>query len=190
MLISATVEPDGQLVQLRGLNPGVHNLRLVPSPDREYRFRLELFERTSHIRPCQRRAPLRRRQDRFPAFPDTRSPVGVPAGLVGTYQDFERALWSDDLIRAGQDKSAWDYYNQLQGGLPANIRNRHPKSSRIVAMGNRAQRTILKYRRGGDIRWSKEIFEEGALLTDRVRGLFPATPLKWSPSSVSSTGER
>ena len=46
----------------------------------------------------------------------------------------------------------------------------------IVALGNRAQRTILKYRRGGDIRWNAEVFEEGALLTARVRQLFRTTP--------------
>ena len=159
----------GQLVQLRGLNPGVHNLRLVPSPDREYRFRLELFS-GPHI------FDLASGELRFvtarPLQPSqTAVPFGVPAGLVGTYQDFERALWSDDLIRP-EGQSAWDYYNQLQGGLPANIAT-DIRNRLVVAMGNRAQRTILKYRRGGDIRWSKEIFEEGALLTDRVRGLFP-----------------
>ena len=162
----------GQLVQLRGLNPGVHSLRLVPSPDREYRFRLELFA-GSHV------FDLDSGELRFVATrPLTPSqipiPAGVPNGLVGTYQDFERALWNDDIIEP-QGQSAWDYYNQIQAGLRADvagdIRNRL-----IVAMGNRAQRLILKYRRGGDVRWNAGIFEEGALLTDRVRQLFGTTP--------------
>ena len=164
-------DTGGQLFQLRGLNPGVHNLRLVPSPDREYRFRLELFA-GSHV------FDLASGELRFvaakPLSPSQAAvPVGVPAGLAGTYQDFERALWSDDLIEP-EGQSAWDYYNQLQGGLPADIAT-DIRNRLVVAMGNRAQRTILKYRRGGDIRWSTEIFEEGALLTDRVRGLFQTT---------------
>ena len=164
-------DTGGQLFQLRGLNPGVHNLRLVPSPDREYRFRLELFA-GSHV------FDLASGEIRFvaakPLSPSQAAvPVGVPAGLAGTYQDFERALWSDDLIEP-EGQSAWDYYNQLQGGLPADIAT-DIRNRLVVAMGNRAQRTILKYRRGGDIRWSTEIFEEGALLTDRVRGLFQTT---------------
>src|SRR2546428_155745 len=44
-----------------------------------------------------------------------------------------------------------------------------------VAMGNRAQRTILKYLRGGDIVWNAALFDEGADLLDRTQRLFKAS---------------
>ncbi len=162
----------GQLFQLRGLIPGVHNLRLVPSPDREYRFRLELFA-GSHVFDLDS-GELRFVAARPLSPSQIPVPVGVPAGLLGTYQDLERALWADDVIEP-PGQSAWDYYNQLQGGLPADVAS-DIRNRLIVAMGNRAQRIILKYRRGGDVRWNSDIFEEGALLTARVRQLFQATP--------------
>ena len=161
-----------RLVQLRGLTPGVHNLRLVPSPDREYRFRLELFP-GSHVFDLDS-GELRYVVARPVSPSQNPVPPGVPAGLVQVYRDFEEALWADDLI-APPGQSASDYYDQLQGGLPADIVD-DVRNRLVVALGNRAQRTILKYRRGGDIRWNAEIFEEGALLTARVRQLFQSNP--------------
>ena len=162
----------GRLVQLRGLTPGVHTLRLVPSPEREYRFRLDLFS-GSHVFDLDS-GELRFVAARPLSPSQIQVPDTVPAGLVQTYRDFEEALWADNVI-APEGQSAWDYYNQLQVGIPTviadDLRNRL-----IVALGNRAQRTILKYRRGGDIRWNAETFEEGALLTARVRQLFRTTP--------------
>ena len=42
-------------------------------------------------------------------------------------------------------------------------------------MGNRAQRTILKYLRGGDVRWNAATFEEGEALIERTQALFKVT---------------
>ena len=162
----------GRLVQLRGLTPGVHTLRLVPSPEREYRFRLELFS-GSHVFDLDS-GELRFVAARPLSPSQIQVPPAVPAGLVQVSRDFEEALWADNVI-APQGQSAWDYYNQLQGGVPTDIAD-DVRNRLIVALGNRAQRTILKYRRGGDIRWNAEVFEEGALLTARVRQLFRNTP--------------
>ncbi len=161
-----------ELIELRGLAPGIRNLQLIDGVDREYRFRLDLFSGPHSLNLSS--GELRFLAARPPAPSPNDVPLTLPAGSVQTYQDFERALWVGELIEpAGQ--SAWDFYNQLSNVVPADIAN-DMRTRLVVALGNQAQQTILKYRKGGDIRWSADVFEEGSLLTQRVLDLFPTTP--------------
>ncbi len=163
---------NDRLVELRGLAPGIRNLQLLEGADREYRFRLELFSGPHSLELSS--GELRALAARPPAPSPDAVPPTVPAGSVQTYQDFERALWTGDLIEP-DGQSAWDYYNQISNLVPADIAN-EMRVRLVVALGDQAQQTILKYRKGGDIRWSADIFEEGSVLTQRALSLFPTTP--------------
>ena len=161
-----------RLVELRGLVPGVRTLRLLEGADREYRFRLELFSGPHSLDLSS--GELRSLAARPPAPSPADVPPTVPAGSIQTYQDFERALWAGDLIEP-DGQSAWDYYNQISNQVSADVADAM-RIRLVVAMGDQAQQTILKYRKGGDIRWSADIFEDASLLTQRVLDLFPTTP--------------
>jgi tetratricopeptide (TPR) repeat protein len=155
-------------VQLGGLTPGVHRVFLVPSPDREYRFRLELFDgahsldwRTGQLRALAR---IPEQPSRVPL------PEGLPGDLEQAYRGLEEALWTDRLLEP-PGESAWDRLQQLRGLVSPMVETELERRL-AIAMGNRAQRLILRYLRGGDIRWTPEVFEEGAGLLSRVRGTF------------------
>ena len=166
-----TGEGEERFLQLQGLSTGTHSLRFVPSPEREYRFRVSLFSgsqifdlESAELRPVTE----------FEASPAQLDlPPNIPFDLEPIYRRFVQALWDERVIRPAGN-SAWDYYQQLQNALPVSVSD--PLKYRlIVAMGNRAQRTILKYLRGGDVRWNADTFEEGEALIERTQTLFKAT---------------
>ena len=161
-----------RLVELRGLVPGIRNLQLLEGADREYRFRLELFSGPHALDLSSGELRYLAARPAAPSPADV--PPTLPPGFVQTYQDFERALWAGDLIEP-DGQSAWDYYNQISNQVAADIAN-EMRVRLVVALGDQAQQTILKYRKGGDIRWSADIFEDASLLTQRVLDLFPTTP--------------
>ena len=155
-------------MQLKGLRPGEHQLRLLPSPDREQRFRLQLFSgphlfeaASAELRPLS-----------GIALPPSRlpSPAAISPALQETYRNLLQALWEERLVTPGGD-SAWDYFQQIEGALPEPLRDTLRRQT-TVAMGDRAQRIMLKYISGVDVKWNAEIFEEGALLMTRFQSLF------------------
>lgn len=155
-------------LQLRGLIPGTHNLTLIPDPNREFRFRLQLFAGTQIFDPES--GELLFMGGERPSSLETASLQAVPAALQATYQRFVFALQEERLIQPAGD-SAWDYYIQLRDALPAALQE-SIKNRLIIAMGDRAQRTILKYLRGGDLRWNAEMFSQAAALLERTQQLF------------------
>ena len=166
-----TGEGEERFLQLQGLSTGTHSLRFVSSPEREYRFRVSLFS-GSQIFDLES-AELRS-VTAIEAPPDQATlPPSIPPDLEPIYRRFTQALWEERVIEPAGN-SAWDYYQQLQNALPASASD--PLKYRlIVAMGNRAQRTILKYLRGGDVRWNAATFEEGEALIERTQALFKVT---------------
>ncbi|MGI8782089.1 MAG: tetratricopeptide repeat protein, partial [Acidobacteriota bacterium] len=162
--------PAGRILQLQGLSAGVHTVRLVPSPEREQRFRVKLFsgpqilETTSgELRPVLQIKPP---PEQVPP------PTNLPPVATDLYRRFERALWEGRLLAPAGD-SAWDLYQQLARAVPAAL-NERLRTRLVVALGDRAQLTILKYLRGGDVRWNAAEFEEGAALLARVQQLLPS----------------
>ncbi len=164
-----TGQGAGRLFALRALQPGPRQVRLVHSPQHEQRFRLKLFAGPQLFDPAS---------GQIEPVPEVQSPpsAGAAPQLASAQQDdyrrFEQALWEGRLIAPSGD-SAWDYYQRLQGSVPAPL-GRQIRERLVTAMGDRAQQTILKYLRGGDVRWKPEVFEEGAELVDRVQQLFGA----------------
>ena len=163
---------QGNPIELRGLPPGVHNLTLVVSADREYRFRLRLFQ-GAHVFDLPS-GELRYVTEIQPAPAQIPLLPGLLPANANDYRNFVQALWDDRLI-APAGNSAWDYYMAMQNALTANLRNELAHRL-VIAMGDRAQRTILKYVRGGDIRWNAAAFDEGAQLIQRIRQLFTTNP--------------
>jgi tetratricopeptide (TPR) repeat protein len=166
-----TGEGEERILQLQGLSTGIHGLRFVPSPEREYRFRVSLFS-GSQIFDLES-AELRAVTDVETSPAQLDLPPNIPTDLDPIYRGFVQALWEERVIEPAGN-SAWDYYQQLQNALPVSVSD--PLKYRlIVAMGNRAQRTILKYLRGGDVRWNADTFEEGQALIERTQTLFKVT---------------
>ena len=168
---TTSVAPD-EYMQLTGLTPGVHTLTLVTSPEREYRFRLRLLPGTQRLNTQSGEIIY------APAIPQDPAsvpvPAGFPANLVNAYRSFILALWDDRLVEP-QGNSAWDFFTQMRATLPVALRDELTEQL-IIAMGNRAQQTILRYLRGGDLRWTPETFEEGATLSDRMQQFFQFRP--------------
>ena len=162
----------GDPIELRGLSPGVHNLALIPTPDQERRFRLKLFQ-GSHVFDVAS-GELRYVNELQPAPAQIALPPNLPLNATNDYRGFFQALWDERLI-APAGNSAWDFYTRLRTSLPPGLRDDLTRRL-VIAMGDRAQRTILKYVRGGDIRWSPAAFDEGAQLLNRVRQLFMTNP--------------
>ncbi len=151
-------------VQLEGLEPGQHRIDLIPSPEREYRFRLNLFRgpqlldwTTGQLRPLAR----------TPRTLDPDLVESQPEPIRSTLRDFEEALWSGDLI-APAGRCAWDLLASMRGSLSPDLNERLSKRL-LVAMGDKAQRIVLRYLRGGDVHWLPETFEEGTELLVRVQ---------------------
>jgi tetratricopeptide (TPR) repeat protein len=163
---------QGTPIELRGLSPGVHNLSLISAPEREHRFRVRLFQ-GQHVFDLAS-GELRYVNQLQPSPSLIALPPGLPANSANDYRNFVQALWEERLI-APAGNSAWDYFTRMQNALPAGLRA-DVTNRLVVAMGNRAQRTILKYVRGGDIRWNAAAFDEGAQLLQRVRQLFMTNP--------------
>ncbi|MEE8350205.1 MAG: tetratricopeptide repeat protein [Acidobacteriota bacterium] len=166
-----TGEGEERFLQLQGLSTGTHSLRFVPSPLREYRFRVSLFSGSQvfDLESAELRSMTAIESPPTPLD----LPPSIPRDLEPIYRGFDQALWEERVIEPAGN-SAWDYYQQLQGTLPAAVSD--PLKYRlVVAMGNRAQRTILKYLRGGDVRWDAATFEEGEALIERTQTLFKAT---------------
>ncbi len=158
----AGVTPSGGYVQLPGLAPGTHRLRLVPDEQREHRFRVDLTPglqlldwRTGQLQPRQQAL---RPPDRD-AIPSSLAPE-----LGATYRQLLDALWNERLV--GDADSALELFRALEERLPPE-QAAPLRRELAAAMGQRAQRIILRYVAGGDLRWVPEIFEEGAEL---VRG--------------------
>jgi tetratricopeptide (TPR) repeat protein len=156
-----------QLLELRGIAPGFHTLTLLTAP-REYRFRLRLDAGSQifDIATGEMMFITGPRQD--PAL--IQLPAGIPPNLANAYRNFNQAIWEDQLLGPAGN-SAWDFFTQLRDAVPAAIRDE--LTERVIrAMGNRAQRTMLRYIAGGDVRWRAAVFEESATLTQRVEQLF------------------
>jgi tetratricopeptide (TPR) repeat protein len=160
-----------QTMELRGLAPGLHNIQLVIGTDREQRFRVDLFAGLQTLHTENGELLFRANRPPVPTAADV--PPTVPVAQVQTYQDFERAVWEGNLITPAGG-SASDFYDQLANQLPIDLAE-DLRDRLATALGNRAQQTLLKYRRGGDVRWTTEVFEEGSLLTQRVVDLIPET---------------
>jgi tetratricopeptide (TPR) repeat protein len=162
--------PATAMLELRGIAPGFHVLTLVTRANREYRFRLRMASGSQifDIVTGEMMFITGPRQD--PAL--LQAPQGIPANLANAYRNFNQAIWEDRLI-APAGNSAWDFFTQMRDAVPAAVRDELSERM-IVAMGNRAQRTVLRYLSGGDVRWSAAVFEEGATLTQRVEQLFDA----------------
>jgi tetratricopeptide (TPR) repeat protein len=156
---------------MQRLTPGNHNLTLITSPEREQRFRVKLFSgrQIFDIQSGELRAVIEvQPPPDFLAFPSN-----LPHASENAYRGFRQALWEEKLIEpAGM--SAWDYFQQLRDGVPSELRD-SLKNRLAVSMGDRAQRTILKYLRGGDIKWNAAAFEEGAALAGHAQRLHRAT---------------
>jgi tetratricopeptide (TPR) repeat protein len=163
---------DANPVELRGLSAGLHNLTLIPTPDREYRFRLRLFS-GPHVFDLTT-GELKYVNAVGPSPAQVPAPGNLPPATVNDYNSFVQALWEERLILPAGN-SAWDYYNRIQATLPPGVRNDLRKRL-IIAMGNHAQRIVLRYVRGGDVRWNAAVFDEGAQLIARVRQLFRTFP--------------
>jgi Flp pilus assembly protein TadD len=101
-------------------------------------------------------------------------PRGLPPAVNDLYQRFDTAIREERLIPPARD-SAWDAYLAMRSQLSANIRGAVERRL-AVAMGDRSQRIILKYLRGGDIKWNASIFDEGATLFTRVQQLYRQLP--------------
>lgn len=162
--------PASRFLQLQGLSAGVHTVRLVPSPEREHRFRVKLFSgpqiletSSGELRPL---LEIKSPPEQLPP------PANLPPASTDLYRRFERALWEESLLAPPGD-SAWDLYQQLSRAVPAALDERL-RTRLVVALGDRAQLTILKYLRGGDTRWNAAEFEEGAALLARVQQLLPS----------------
>lgn len=166
-----TAARSDHFLQLQGLAPGYHNLTLIPSPDRERRFRVRLFQGAQIFDPPSGEM---RTVSEVQLPPDSAvAPPDLPAGLAQDYLKFRQALWQEHLILPAGE-SAWDYFQRLQAPLPAALREKL-QGQLAIAMGDRAQRMILKYLRGGDIAWNAAVFDEGAELLDRTQRLFKAS---------------
>ncbi len=157
-----------RFVQLAGLTKGTHKINLVYSPEREQRFRLKLFAGKQIFDPST--GELRYIREAPRTGSSVTPPDSLPAPLQETYRRFIQAVWEERLIQP-QGNCAWDYYQQLQDRVPPALRQSLSQTL-AVAMGDRAQRIILKYLAGGDIRWNAAMFEEGLALTERMSGFF------------------
>ena len=152
---------------LQALPPGSHNLSLIPSAEREHRFRVKLFRgrqifdaQTGELRAVLGVQPP---PDFLPV------PSVLPPAQEDIYRKFAQALWEEKLVEP-VGRSAADYFEQLRAGAPDELLSLL-KNRLAIAMGDKAQRIILKYLRGGDIRWSAAAFDEGAALVHRVQSL-------------------
>ena len=166
----ASPGPDRYFL-LQGISPGLHGLALMPNPDREQRFRLTLFpgKQIFDAQSGELRAVISvQPPPDFLPLPPT-----LPPEQQETYRKFSQALWDEKLVKPA-GASALDHYHAMSAGIPGELletlRNRL-----AVAMGDRAQRIILKYLKGSDIRWTAEIFEEGAALALHAQGLHRPT---------------
>jgi tetratricopeptide (TPR) repeat protein len=163
-----TNAPGNALLELRGIVPGFHVLTLVTPAAREYRFRLRMDAGSQIFDIATGEMMFITGPAQDPAL--LQVPQGVPANLANAYRNFNQAIWEDRLI-APAGNSAWDFFTQLRDAVPAAVRDALTERM-IIAMGNRAQRTVLRYIAGGDVRWSAAVFQEGATLTQRVEQLF------------------
>src|SRR5262249_52411829 len=91
-------------------------------------------------------------------------PPDVPPALRQQYAAFEDALWE------GEYDTAWTRWGGLRNVLPTEIRARSQRQLTLSLM-DRSQEILLRYLRGGDVRWSREIFEEGERVSGYVREL-------------------
>ncbi len=159
-------------VRIEGLAPGSHRIDLIPDPEREYRYRLDLFRgsqlldwETGQLRPlAEEPRPL-----------DADLLADQPASNRSTLRAFEQAIWNGDLVDP-PGQSAADLLESLRGTLPPRLEGRLSRRL-LVAMGDKAQRFILQYLRGGDIHWRPETFEEGTELLVRVQSGLRENPI-------------
>jgi tetratricopeptide (TPR) repeat protein len=162
---------SNRFLLLRALPPGPHNLSLVPSPDREQRYRIKLTSGRQIFDTAS--GELRAVISVQPPPDFLPVPPSLPPGLQDVYRQFTQALWQENLVEP-PGRSAADLFARLSAVAPpallSEIRNRL-----VIAMGDRAQRIILKYLQGGDVRWSAASFEEGATLINRMQSLQRAT---------------
>lgn len=155
-------------LQIQGLSPGTLNLRLVFSPTHEGRYRLEL-QRGPYLFNTETQE-LKGLESIEPPPTFTQPPAELGGAAQQLYRQFMNAIWREQLVEpAGQN--AFEYFQQLRGLLtPDQLANIEKKL--VVALGDKAQMIILRYLRGGDVRWSQQVFSEGTELVQRLRELF------------------
>ncbi len=169
----ASLTDGSRPLQLQGLGHDPVLLLLVYSPEHEQRFRLKLLPGPQWFDPATRQLQPIRELGKPPAF--TPPPAGLSANQEDLYRRFQQALWEERLIEPAGD-SAWDYYAQLRPALEPDL-GEELRGQLAVAMGDQAQRIILKYLEGGDTKWNAAIFEKGSDLTVRLRQLFEGSAL-------------
>ncbi len=152
---------------LQALSAGPHDLFLIPAPDRERRYRVKLTAGRQIFDPAS--GALRAVISVQPPPDFLPMPPSLPAGLQDPYRQFAQALWDENLVEPS-GRSAFDFFALLSSGAPEPLLN-EIRNRLVIAMGDRAQRIILKYLQGGDIRWHASSFEEGATLINRAQSL-------------------
>ncbi len=152
---------------LQALTPGPHTLSLISSVEREQRYRIRLLSGRQVFDP--RSGELRAVAAVQPPPDFLPVPPALSSAREDLYRKFVQALWEEKLVEPAGESAA-DYFEQLKGGLPVELQE-HLKNRLVIAMGDRAQRIVLKYLRGGDIRWNAAVFDEGAALVRRAQSL-------------------
>jgi tetratricopeptide (TPR) repeat protein len=152
---------------LHAIPPGFHNLSLVPAPEREKRYRIRLTRGRQIFDTAS--GELRAVVSVQPPPDFLPMPPSLPPALQDTYRQFAQALWEENLV-APAGRSAVDLFAQLSSRVPAELLG-GIKNRLLIALGDRAQRIILRYLQGGDVRWTAAAFEEGAALLVRMQNL-------------------
>ena len=159
-----------RLFQLQGLEPGPRNLRLV-YPDRERRFRVKLLSGRQLLKAESGELRSLRSVDPPPRYREL--PELIPDTAGSLYGRFLQAIWEGRLV-SPTGNCAWDLYQQLEQALDGPAVE-VARRELIVAMGDQAQRIILRYLRGGDVKWESATFREGEDLIRRLQEVFKAS---------------
>ncbi len=145
----AQIDDTSRPLQIQGLRSGEEvSLRLVFSPTHEGRYRLKLrsgphlFDvATQELRGLMAIEPP-------PSF--TQPPADLDSSAQQLFRQFKTSLWQEELVQpAGEN--AFEFLQQLRGLLTAE-QLQTAERELVVALGDKAQRILLRYLRGGDVR--------------------------------------
>ena len=83
-----------------------------------------------------------------PSF--TQPPADLDSSAQQLFRQFKTSLWQEELVQpAGEN--AFEFLQQLRGLLTAE-QLQTAERELVVALGDKAQRILLRYLRGGDVR--------------------------------------